>query len=254
MSETFYQKITDNQWQIIETCLPKVKSTGRPGLNSRTVFNAILFILESGTKWRYIPKEYGNWNSIYHKFRKWIEQGVFEKILQALIEDCQKYYLLEIDSTFCKVHQDGIGAIKKLENQAIGVSRGGKTTKIHALVNENFQLIKVILTGGEIHDSKVAIDLLEGINLEGKTILADRAFIDEKIRNYIEENHGIACIPDKSNAVVKHDFDKEMYKSRNIIERFFQRIKKFRHIATRYDKLAICFLNFVFFAAFLIQK
>jgi transposase len=253
MSETFYQIVTDNQWEIIESCLPKTKTTGRPCLNPRTVFNAILFVLESGAKWRYIPKEYGNWNSIYHKFRKWIEAGVFEKILQALIEDCRKYYLLEMDSTFCKVHQDATGAIKKLGSQSIGVSRGGKTTKIHALVNEHFQLIKVLLTGGQVNDSEVAIDLLEGIDLQDKTVLADRAFIAEKIRNYIESNNGNVCIPDKFNSVTKHDFDKELYKSRNIVERFFQRIKKFRHIATRYDKLAVCFLNFVLLAAFLIQ-
>lgn len=70
---------------------------------------------------------------------------------------------------------------------------------------------------------------------------------------YIEKNNATACIPDKSNSVVIHDFDKELYKSRNIVERFFQRIKKFRHIATRYDKLAICFLNFVLLAAIMIQ-
>lgn len=253
MSKTFYHKVTNEQWEIIETQLPKAKRTGRPGLNPRKVFNAVLFIMESGAKWRYIPKEYGNWNSIYHIFCRWIKQGVFEKILQALIENDRKYYLLELDSTYCKVHQNATGALKKYGNQAIGVSRGGKTTKIHALVNEHFQLIKVILTGGEIHDSEVALDLLEGIDINGKSILADRAFISEKIRHYIEKNNATACIPDKSNSVVIHDFDKELYKSRNIVERFFQRIKKFRHIATRYDKLAICFLNFVLLAAIMIQ-
>ena len=100
--------------------MPQAKSTGRPRLDSRTVFNAILWVLESGAKWRYVPQEFGNWNSIYHKFRSWIEAGVFEKILKSLVDDCREYYLVEIDSTFCKVR------------------RGGKTTKIHALVNEKF--------------------------------------------------------------------------------------------------------------------
>ena len=58
---------------------------------------------------------------------------------------------------------------------------------------------------------------------------------------------------DKINAVIIHDFDKELYKARNIIERFFNRIKNFRHIATRYDKLSICFLNFVLLAAVMIK-
>ena len=251
MSEKFYHEVTDKQWVIIEPKLPRPRSTGRPSLNPRTVFNAIYWILDSGAKWRYIPKEYGNWNSIYHKYRKWIEERVFEKILQALIDS--SYSLVEIDSTFCKVHQNATGALKKHGAQAIGVSRGGRTTKIHALVNENFQLIKVILTGGDVHDSECAIDLLSEVKIEGKAVLADKAFSAECIRSFIASHNAVVCIPDKSNAVVKHDFDKELYKQRNIIERFFHRIKKFRHISTRYDKLSVCFLSFVILAAIMIQ-
>ena len=96
MSKSFYHKITDEQWKIIEPHLPKPKSTGRQGINPRTAFNAILGMLDSGAKWRYMPKEFGNWNSIYHIFRKWIDLGVFEKILQSLVEKSRKYFLVEI--------------------------------------------------------------------------------------------------------------------------------------------------------------
>ena len=88
-----------------------------------------------------MPKEFGNWNSIYHIFRKWSDLGVFEKIL--LVEIGRKYFLVEIDSTFCKVRQHATGALKIFGNQNIGVSRGGKTTKIHAIVNEYFQLVGI---------------------------------------------------------------------------------------------------------------
>jgi transposase len=109
------------------------------------------------------------------------------------------------------------------------------------------------LTGGDVHDSECAMYLLSAVELDGKAVLADKAFGAEYIRSFIASHNGTACIPDKSNAVVRHDFDKDLYKQRNIIERFFQRIKKFRHIATLYDKLAICFLNFVILAAVMIQ-
>ena len=256
MSNTFYHgrySLTNEQWRVIEPLLPSAKSTGRPGLNPRNVFNAILWILGSGATWRDLPVEFGLWNSIYKKFRRWIELGVFEKILQALAADCQSYYLVEMDSTFCKVHQHAAGAKKILGNQDIGTSRGGKTTKIHALVNENFQLISLLLSGGQIHDSEVAVDLLSKITLEGKKVLADKAFCSELIRDYISQQNALACIPDKLNATHLHDFDPELYKARNIIERFFQRIKNFRHISTRYDKLSVCFLNFVILAAVMIQ-
>ena len=94
-------------------------------------------------------------------------------------------------------------------------------------INENFQLIGVELSGGNVHDSEMAIKLL-----------ADNAFCSEEIRNFA------ACIPDMSNAVVIHEFDEQFYKTRNIIERFFYRIKNYRHISTRYDKLSVCFFEF----------
>ena len=104
-----------------------------------------------------------------------------------------------------------------------------------------------------VHDSEVAIKLLSKVALKGKKILADKAFGSEEIREYISQENAAACIPDKSNAVHIHDFDKELYKARNIVERFFQRIKTFRHISTCYDKLSDCFLNFVFLASVMIQ-
>ena len=126
-------------------------------------------------------------------------------------------------------------------------------TKVHVLINERMQLLKVILTGGQIHDSEPALALLNGIKLKGKTILADKAYSSEQIRFFIAEHGAFACIPDKANFKIKHDFDSQLYKQRNIVERFFQRIKNYRHISTRYDKLALCFFNFVLLAASVIH-
>ena len=250
MSKLFYHTVTDTQWKIIEQHLPKTKSTGRPSLNPRTVFNAILWVLDSGAKWRYIPKEFGNWNSIYHKFRSWCNEGVFENLLHSLVDSCRKFYLVEMDSTFCKVHQSACSGLKA---QAIGASRGGKTTKIHVLLNGKMQLLNVVLTGGQIHDSEPVFELFEGIKFSGKVVLADRAYSCDKVRSYLEQRGAKVCIPDKANFKVKHSFDAELYKQRNLVERFFQRIKNYRHLATRYDKLAFCFLNFVLLASSVIH-
>lgn len=256
MSNSFYHTrycLTKAQEEVIKPLLPAPKLTGRPGLNPLTVFNAILWILSSGAAWRDLPTHFGNWNSIYHKFRKWCAQNVFEDILKVLVADTEKYLLVEIDSTFCKVHPHAAGARKKYGNQAIGVSRGGKTTKIHALVTENFQLIGLMLTGGQVHDSECATELLSKVNLDCKTILGDKAFCSARIRDFIQAQGGTVCIPDKANSRTKYEFDRELYKARNVVERFFLRIKNHRHIATRYDKLALCFLNFVILSALMLQ-
>ena len=251
MSNSFYHKdLTETQWSRIKFVFEEPRKVGRPSLNPRIVFNAIMWILKSGGRWRDLPARYGNWNSIYHKFRLWCSQGLFERLLQLINADADNSTLLEIDSTFCKVHQSACSALK---NQAVGSSRGGKNTKVHVLINERMQLLNVVLTGGNVHDSEAAVALFKGIKLKGKTILADKAYSCEHIRVFIAEHGAVACIPDKSNFRIKHDFDSELYKQRNIVERFFQRIKNYRHIATRYDKLALCFLNFVLLASSVIH-
>ena len=106
--------------------------------------------------------------------------------------------LVEIDSMFCKVHHHAAGARKKYGNQAIGVSRGGKTTKIHALVKENFQLIGLLLTGSHIHDSEFATEFLSRVNLDGKTVLGDKALCSARIRKFI-----------KAISRTLHEFDKD---------------------------------------------
>ena len=251
MSNSFYHKdLTDAQWNRIKFVFEKQVRVGRPPLNPRTVFNGILWILKSGGRWRDLPARYGNWNSIYHKFRQWCSLGLFDRLLKVLNAAANEATLLEIDSTFCKVHQSACSGRK---NQAIGSSRGGKNTKIHVLINERMQLLNVILTGGQVHDSEPDLALLSGIELGGKKILADKAYSCLQIRVFLAEHGAFACIPDKANFKIKHDFDSELYKQRNIVERFFQRIKNYRHVATRFDKLALCFENFVLLASSVIH-
>ena len=191
-----------------------------------------------------MPARYGNWNSFYHKFRQWCAVGLFKRLLN-LFNDARNT-LLEIDSTFCKVHQSACSGLK---NQAIGSSRGGKNTKVHVLLNERMQVLNVLLTDGQVHDADKALVLFNGIDLAGQNLLADKAYSCDKIRSYLVANSATVCIPDKVNFKIKHDFDAEFYKQRNLVERFFQRIKNYRHIAFRFDKLADCFLNFVLLAS-----
>lgn len=252
MSNSFYHKdLTDAQWARIKFVFEEPPKVGRPSLNPRIVFNAIMWILKSGARWRDLPSRYGNWNSIYHKFRKWCVQGLFERLIKVTNNKSDNTTLLEIDSTFCKVHQS---ACCSLKNQAIGVSRGGKNTKIiHVLLNERMQVLNVVLSAGHVHDSELAIELLKDVELKGKKVLADKAYSCETICSYLYRQGAFACIPDKANFKVKHDFDFDLYKQRNIIERFFQRIKNYRHVAFRFDKLAVCFLNFVLLASVIIH-
>lgn len=112
--------------------------------------------------------------------------------------------------------------------------------------------MKFIVTGGNVHDCKQAENLLSSTIHRGVKVLADKAYDADKIIKYITNQSGIAVIPNRNNRNVKREYDKEVYKNRNQIERFFNRLKQFRRIATRYDKLCISFLSLVQLAATLI--
>jgi len=138
------------------------------------------------------------------------------------------------------------------KSQGIGVSRGGKNTKIHALVDGTGNPIRLIFTSGEVHDSKQGIPLLTGFDLNETAVLGDKAFGTNEILTYIRKNGGEVVIPPKSNAANPWDCDFYRYKERHLVECFFNKLKHFRRIATRYDKRLSMFKAFTYLACIMI--
>ena len=129
-------------------------------------------------------------------------------------------------------------------DHCLGRSRGGLTTKIHAVVDAQGLPVRLGLTAGQAHDGPAALGLLD--RLDPRTIvLADKAYDADGIRNLIEAQGAVPNIPPKSNRKWKPCFSKALYRERNLVERFFSKLKHFRRIATRYDKLAENFLAMV---------
>ena len=127
----------------------------------------------------------------------------------------------------------------------MGSSRGGLTTKIHALTNQDGLPIRFELTPGQAHDAPVCKLLLTGLQ-PGQTVLADKAYDADWIREMIWEQGAIDVIPPKANRKLPAKFDADLYKDRNKIERFFGRLKSsFRRIATRYEKTSRNFLSMI---------
>ena len=127
----------------------------------------------------------------------------------------------------------------------MGRSRGGLTTKIHAVVNEDGLPLRFHLTEGQAHDAPPCQILLKGLQ-PSQAVLADKAYDADWIRAMIYEQGATACIPPKANRICPEPYDKTLYKQRNHVERFFGRLKKsFRAIATRYDKYSTHFLAMI---------
>ena len=118
------------------------------------------------------------------------------------------------------------------------------TTKLHALVDAQGLPIKFVLTPGQTHDVLGAGELLTDL-AEGNVVLGDKGYDADWVRAQIEEQGAAPNIPDKSNRKEKHCFSKALYKHRNQVERFFNKIKHFRRIATRFEKLAVNYLAMI---------
>ena len=135
------------------------------------------------------------------------------------------------------------------DSEALGRSHGGFTTKLNAAVSNTFLPLRFILTAGA-YDVPRAPALIAGYAFE--SVIADAAYDSDAFRADIVAQGGVAVVRPRRNRVEDRPYDKDLYKLRNVIERFFHRFKQYRRVATRYDKYATRYLGFVYFAAILI--
>jgi len=129
----------------------------------------------------------------------------------------------------------------------LGRSRGGLRTKIHAATDALGMPLNLIGTPGQRNDITQAHNLIEG--LEADALLADKAYDADHLIEKGKQNDTDIVILSKRNRKIERQYDDDLYKERNIIERFFNKLKQFRRIATRYDKLLANFMGFVKLAA-----
>jgi transposase len=129
------------------------------------------------------------------------------------------------------------------EQQALGRSRGGFSSKIHITVDGLGNPLRVRLTPGQTHESTQAQALLEG--LSGQHVIADRGYAGQPLVDWIVEQGAIAVIPPHQRAKQARDYDRWLYRERHLIECFINKIKHFRRVFSRFDKLASRYLGFL---------
>ncbi len=209
------------------------------------MINAILWILRTGAPWRDMPEAYGPWKSVYTRFSRWSKQGVWEQILKALSQDSDNESKMP-DGSVIRAHQHAAGAKGGQEHQALGRSRGGFSTKIHVVVDALGYPVDIALTPGQTHDSVPAMSMLEDIR--AIYVIADKAYDNDKIINLLESQGIVPVIPSRKNRKQPRDYDKHTYKERHLVEIFFNKIKQYRRVATRYEKLVQNYLSMVLIA------
>ena len=145
----------------------------------------------------------------------------------------------------------GSGRKRGEQKQAVGCSRGGRNTKIHALADAKGRLLAILLTGGQAHDCPIAERLIRRVK-PAKRMLGDKAYDSTELREQLDEQGTKPVIPNRSNRKHPFSFNKRLYKLRWRIERAFNRLKDFRRVATRYDRLGHNYLACVCLVAALV--
>ena len=221
--------------------LPPQKSRRR--LNDRLVISGILWIVLSGSAWRQLPEFYGKWKTAYSRFRRWSMTGLWQKIFKIFAKRVKKQNYCMIDSTFLKAHRTATSCACKEKERHIGTSKGGKTTKLHLLCNEEGIPFNFLITRGEVADIKVALQLIGSFPLAG--LMADKAYWSKRFREELGRKGIKVYIPLKINAKAQYPFDGNLYKKRHIIENLFARIKDPKSIALRMCRCAHTFISFI---------
>ena len=156
-----------------------------------------------------------------------------------------------IDATIVRAHACSAGLGKDTgEQEALGRSKGGFTSKIHALVDSLGNPLKFILAAGQRNDITQAQHLTQ--DLKNTILIADKGYDSNALIDSLAANNCKAVIPPKKNRKEQREYDKHIYKERHLIECFFGKMKHFRKVFSRFDKSAEIFVSFLNFVGALI--
>ena len=234
--------LTDQHWKKVSEAM---NSTGRvydkPG--HRMTMEGIIYRMRTGCPWRDLPSEFGNWNTVFRRFNLWSRKGVMSLLFKAFCAEKDTEWVF-MDASFVRAHQHSHGAASSAD-EAIGRSRGGPTTKVHVAVDSYGLPVHFELSAGQVSDITMAPALLQGTP-PGHYVVADKGYDSEALREDIRARGCEAVIPRRKNNLRGNGkMDWALYKYRHLVENAFARMKHFRAISTRYDKLERNFASMV---------
>ena len=228
--------LSDAAWErMAPLIIGRPDQKGSTGRDNRMFVEGVLWIVRTGSPWRDLPEAFGDWNSVFRRFSRWSVKGVWWRIFEAMSDDPDRIS----DRRFH--HRPGASARRRgkkggSEDQAIGRSRGGLSTKIHMAVRGLGCPVRFMLTAGQKGDAPQAAALIEGLPAE--VIMADTAYDADHFRQAIAAKGALAVIPNNPSRARKYPLDKHLYAQRHLVECCFSKLKQFRRVATRFEKTA----------------
>jgi transposase len=183
--------LSDAEWQRLEPLLPRGRR-GAHRVDDRRVISGIVHMLRSGARWRDCPPDYGPYTRVYNRFNRWSRQGIWLMMFKAVTGTTGVLSAAAIDSSHVKAHRSAAGGKGGAFDEAIGRSRGGRTTTIHALSDALGRPRVLLIAPGNVHDVMMAPQLLKAAG-PIKRLLADKAYDTNNLRRLLAE-HGIEAV------------------------------------------------------------
>lgn len=250
MSDLFL--LSPSQMAKIEPFFPL--SHGVPRVDDRRVISGIIYVLKNGLQWKDAPRDYGPHKTLYNRFRRWAELGVFDRVFSNLAANDGPPDTMMIDATHLKAHRTASSLVKGGGlSRHIGRTKGGLNTKLHAVCDCEGRPIAMCLTAGQVSDhvgAKVLYPMLP--DGDSATMIADKGYDSDEYRAALEAKGIKSCIPPRKGRKAPPEFCKAQYKQRHKVENMFGRLKDWRRIATRYDRRADVFMAAITIATIVI--
>jgi transposase len=169
-------------------------------------------VRRQGAPWRDLPENFGPYTTCYNRSVRWRRAGVWDQLMNALTASHDAAVQI-IDTSIVRVHQHGACIAGNCE-QLMGRSRGGLTTKIHAVVDAGGLPVRLALTTGEAHDNRLVLTLLSALK-SGALLLADRGYDADWIRTFVSQHGAWANIRPKRNRKEPICISPHLYRARN---------------------------------------
>ncbi|MEG8055019.1 IS5 family transposase [Sphingomonas aerolata] len=245
MSDLYW--LTDEQMARLQPFFPK--SHGKPRVDDRRVLSGIVFVNRNGLRWCDAPKDYGPHKTLYNRWKRWGERGVFLRMMEGLAAAQAVPKTVMIDATYLKAHRTASSLrVKEDLGRLIGRTKGGMNTKLHAVSDADGRPLSFFMTAGQVSDYTGAAGLLDDLP-KAQWLLGDRGYDADWFRDALEAKGIQPCIPGRRSRNEPVRYDKRRYRRRSRIEIMFGRLKDWRRVATRYDRCPTVFFSAVALAA-----
>lgn len=248
MSNVYLSKVSWSKiFDFLQTCSGIYVRNEK---KTKKFIKGVCWVMRTGAQWNELSRYYGKHDSVYKRYNEWSKKGIWQLMLEHFTGDADGEWVM-IDSTAIRAHPCASGYEKgQNEREGLGRSKGGFTSKIHALVDALGNPLKLRLTGGNRSDITQGPELIRDI--KNAFVLADKGYDSDAFVEQIKIQNCIAVIPPRAKRKTPRQYDEELYKERNLVERFFRKLKNFRRIFSRFDKKAANYLAFIALASVLL--